>query len=172
MNDYKPIWKQSAKSMVSGGSGALCMAPFEVIAVQQAMRRSGGFTLGTRSFWGNNYQAIVTPDGFCVSLIGPFIGPTNDWNMWRRSGCDEAIREVMEGMKPFIYMVIQPIMHLLESLSLSVILVAGAGCHKTSSASTKPCHLFGLLLSNPLAGRKSYGHTQRLIRALQLAGSL
>ena len=52
---------------------------------------------GQKKLWGNNYQAIVTPDGICVSLMGPFIGPTNDWNIWRRSGCDEAIREVMEG---------------------------------------------------------------------------
>jgi DDE superfamily endonuclease len=44
--------------------------------------------------WGNNYQAIVTLDGICSSLTGPFIGPTNSWTMWRRSGCDEAIRKV------------------------------------------------------------------------------
>jgi DDE superfamily endonuclease len=49
---------------------------------------------GHKKLHGNNYQAIVTPDGLVSSLTGPFMGPTNDWTMWRRSGCEEAIREV------------------------------------------------------------------------------
>jgi len=34
----------------------------------------------------------VTLDGLVSSLVGPFLGPTNDWTMWRRSGCEEAVR--------------------------------------------------------------------------------
>jgi hypothetical protein len=49
---------------------------------------------GHKKLHGNNYQAIVTPDGLVSSLTGPYMGPTNDWTMWRRSGCEEAIREV------------------------------------------------------------------------------
>jgi hypothetical protein len=32
------------------------------------------------------------------------MGPVNDWAMWRRSGCDEAIRVVIEGYETlYIY---------------------------------------------------------------------
>jgi hypothetical protein len=58
---------------------------------------------GHKKLWGNNYQAIVTPDGLVSSLSGPYMGPTNDWTMWRRSGCDEAIREVMRGHEKTLY---------------------------------------------------------------------
>ena len=49
---------------------------------------------GHKKFHGNNYQALVTPDGLVSSLTGPYIGPINDWTIWRRSGCEEAIHEV------------------------------------------------------------------------------
>jgi hypothetical protein len=46
---------------------------------------------GHKKFHGNNYQAIVTPDGLVSLLMGLFMGPTNDWTMWRHSGCEEAV---------------------------------------------------------------------------------
>jgi hypothetical protein len=49
---------------------------------------------GHKKFHGNNYQAIVTPDGLVSLLTGPFMSSTNDWTMWWRSSCEEAIREV------------------------------------------------------------------------------
>ena len=52
---------------------------------------------GHKKLHGNIYQAVVTPDGLVSSLVGPFMGPTADWTMWRRSGCEEAIRQVMQG---------------------------------------------------------------------------
>jgi DDE superfamily endonuclease len=52
---------------------------------------------GHKRAHGMNYQAIVTPDGLVSSIIGPFAGANNDWAMWKRSGCEEEIRQVMDG---------------------------------------------------------------------------
>jgi hypothetical protein len=52
---------------------------------------------GHKRAHGVNWQAIVTPDGLVVSLVGPFPGPTNDWTMWRVSGCEEALRQLCIG---------------------------------------------------------------------------
>jgi hypothetical protein len=52
---------------------------------------------GHKKQHGNNYQAIVTPDGLTVSITGPWTGPTNDWSMYQRSGVENAIRALMEG---------------------------------------------------------------------------
>ena len=49
---------------------------------------------GHKKSHGNNYQAIVTPDGLVSSLTGPWTGPTNDWTMWCHSGVEDAIWEV------------------------------------------------------------------------------
>jgi hypothetical protein len=49
---------------------------------------------GHNKFHGIKYQAIVTPDGLVSSLAGPFMGPVNDWTIWRRSGVEDALREV------------------------------------------------------------------------------
>jgi hypothetical protein len=46
---------------------------------------------------GQNFQAIVTPDGLVSSLTGPFFGPTNDWTMWKQSNCQTTLRAIMEG---------------------------------------------------------------------------
>jgi hypothetical protein len=54
---------------------------------------------GYKKLHGQNWQAIVTPDGLIVSLVGPYFGPANDWTMWQLSGCKEEIQEVMEGHK-------------------------------------------------------------------------
>ena len=52
---------------------------------------------------GQVWQAVVTPDGLVSSLVGPFLGPTNDWTMWRRSGCEEAARSSM-GCHEVLYL--------------------------------------------------------------------
>lgn len=52
---------------------------------------------GTKHAYGVNWQAIVTPDGLVVSLVGPFPSPTNDWTMWRVSGYEEALRQLCRG---------------------------------------------------------------------------
>jgi hypothetical protein len=54
---------------------------------------------GHKKLHGQNWQAIVTPDGLIVLLVGPFFGPANNWTMWRLSGCKEEIQLVMEGHK-------------------------------------------------------------------------
>ncbi len=54
---------------------------------------------GHKRLHGQKYQAIVTPDGLVSSLTGPWPGPVNDWSMWRRSGCPERLREVIQGHK-------------------------------------------------------------------------
>jgi DDE superfamily endonuclease len=59
---------------------------------------------GHKKQHGVNYQAIVTPDGLISSLTGPWAGPVNDWAMFKRSGCEEAIRSVMAGRETlYIY---------------------------------------------------------------------
>ena len=49
---------------------------------------------GHKRAHGINWQAITTPDSLVSSLTGPFAGPVNDWAMWQRSGCEDAIRKV------------------------------------------------------------------------------
>jgi hypothetical protein len=49
---------------------------------------------GHSKLHGIKYQAIVTPDGLVSSLSGPYMGPVNDWTIWRRSGVEEALRTV------------------------------------------------------------------------------
>jgi hypothetical protein len=39
----------------------------------------------------------VAPDSLIVSLTEPFPGPVNDWNMYRCSGVEKALRVLMEG---------------------------------------------------------------------------
>ncbi|RPA99071.1 hypothetical protein L873DRAFT_1835601 [Choiromyces venosus 120613-1] len=63
---------------------------------------------GLRGVWGFSYysgykkthafkfQSIVTPDGLLSSLIGPFPGPVGDWTVWKASGIDVKLREMME----------------------------------------------------------------------------
>ena len=46
---------------------------------------------GHKKLHGNNYQAIVAPDGLVVSLTGPFPGPVNNWTMFRLSGVETAL---------------------------------------------------------------------------------
>ena len=59
---------------------------------------------GHKRLHGITWQAIATPDGLISSLTGPFAGSVNDWSIWRRSGCEEAIREVVNGQKTlYIY---------------------------------------------------------------------
>jgi hypothetical protein len=53
--------------------------------------------LGHKRAYGMNYQAIITPDGLVSSIIGSFARANNDWAMWKRSGCKEEIRQVMDG---------------------------------------------------------------------------
>lgn len=53
---------------------------------------------------GLKFQAVVTPDGLVSSLGGPFLGPVNDWAMWRRLGLEDRLRRVMEGRETlFLY---------------------------------------------------------------------
>jgi hypothetical protein len=52
---------------------------------------------GHKKDTGQKWQAVVTPDGLVASLVGPFMGPVNDWAIWRRSQLGEKIREVMDG---------------------------------------------------------------------------
>ena len=49
---------------------------------------------GYKRLHGIQYQAITTPDCLISSLTGPYPGCTNDWAMWKRSGCENAIRTV------------------------------------------------------------------------------
>src|SRR5438045_967529 len=57
--------------------------------------------LGHKKGWGLNWQAIVTLDGLIASLTSPFAGPTNDWMMWRSSGCEEALHMTCRECAPF-----------------------------------------------------------------------
>ena len=41
------------------------------------------------------FQAIVTPDGLVSHLGGPFEGTAGDWKMWRETGVEEVLRELM-----------------------------------------------------------------------------
>ncbi|OBT40918.1 hypothetical protein VE00_08802 [Pseudogymnoascus sp. WSF 3629] len=61
----------------------------------QAMAAAVEAQGGGPGIWG--FQAIVTPDGLVVSLVGPFPGPTNDWTMWGVSGYEEALRQLCIG---------------------------------------------------------------------------
>ena len=56
---------------------------------------------------GQKWQAVVTPDGLVLSLIGPFLGPVNDWAIWRRSQLTERIQEIMKG-NPTLYLYEDP----------------------------------------------------------------
>jgi DDE superfamily endonuclease len=59
---------------------------------------------GHKRLHGLNWQGIATPDGLISSLTGAFAGPVNDWAMWRRSGCEEAIRDTLAGQETlYIY---------------------------------------------------------------------
>jgi len=40
---------------------------------------------GHKKDHGQKWQGIVGPDGIIWSLVGPFLGPVNDWSIWRRS---------------------------------------------------------------------------------------
>jgi len=54
---------------------------------------------GHKKDTGQKFQAIVTPDGLVMSLVGPFMGPVNDWAIFRRSCVESKLRELMEGRK-------------------------------------------------------------------------
>jgi hypothetical protein len=48
---------------------------------------------------GQQWQAIVTPDGLASSLCGPFLGTANDWMMWLESGCEDRLKQLMDHME-------------------------------------------------------------------------
>lgn len=54
---------------------------------------------GHKRLHGINWQAIATPDGLISSLTGPFAGSVNDWAIWKRSGCEEALRVVLRDQE-------------------------------------------------------------------------
>ena len=46
---------------------------------------------------GQKWQAIIGPDSLVWSLTGPWVGPVNDWKMWKVSGMERCFRTLMEG---------------------------------------------------------------------------
>jgi len=68
---------------------------------------------GHKKAHGLQWQAIVTPDGLISSLIGPYRGAENDWEMWKDSGCEDRLRGVMaeEPGSPILYVYGDPAYH-------------------------------------------------------------
>ena len=58
---------------------------------------------GHKKEHGQKFQGLVGPDGLVLSLMGPYMGPVNDWAIWRRSHLTEKIWGVMEGC-PTLYL--------------------------------------------------------------------
>lgn len=50
---------------------------------------------GHKRSHGQHYQAVVTPDGLIVSLLGPFAGSRNDITMWHESLLDGLLRPIV-----------------------------------------------------------------------------
>lgn len=46
---------------------------------------------------GQQFQAVVAPDGLPSSLCGLFPGTANDWMIRLKSGCEDRLEQVMEG---------------------------------------------------------------------------
>ena len=44
-----------------------------------------------------NYQAIVTPDGLVLSLMGPYIGKKSDHGMMRLSNLERNLQNLNQG---------------------------------------------------------------------------
>jgi hypothetical protein len=53
--------------------------------------RPTGYEQQRSAYSGQKFQAIVTTDGLVMSLVGPFLGPVNDWAIYRRSHLEEKI---------------------------------------------------------------------------------
>ena len=62
---------------------------------------------GHKKEHGLKWQGVVGPDGIIWSLTGPFLGPVNDWSIWRRSKLPKKLQEVMEG-HPMLYLYRDP----------------------------------------------------------------
>ena len=58
---------------------------------------------GHKKEHGQKWQAVVGADGLIWSLIGPFLGPVNDWAIWRRSCLADRLCETI-GERPMLYL--------------------------------------------------------------------
>jgi hypothetical protein len=53
---------------------------------------------------GQKFQAIVAADGLVVSFYGLWIGPVNDWKMWKVSRLDQRLWQVIDRQQMlFVY---------------------------------------------------------------------
>jgi hypothetical protein len=126
-------------------------------------RPSGGFEEQLAAYSGHKkahgmvWQAVVTPDGLVSSLAGPYLGPTNDYGMYCRSGLGDRLREVM-GPHEVLYLYGDPAYRLVFGV-MSPFRAAAGGRRQSLPPAQKAFNR--RLASVRIAVENSFGETQQ-----------